>query len=199
MTRAGIDLNSGARFNPVEGLGEGAFQQAVYNLARAEGWRVAHFRPVRVQRRDGSTYNETPIGLDARGWPDLVLVRGSQVLVRELKAEAGRLESDQFAWLEALGAAGLDVGVWRPSDWFAIEEVLRARSPYKTRIELAEAVATSVRALVGGEPVSIQAIHAEVSAWVTRWSARTMTILPARRGSAVRRSVTSPRRGTKNV
>jgi len=199
MTRAGFDLNTGERFNPVAGLAEGAFQQAVYNLARAEGWRVAHFRPVRVQRRDGSTYNETPIGLDARGWPDLVLVRGSQVLVRELKAEAGRLESDQFAWLEALGAAGLDVGVWRPSDWFAIEEVLRARSPYKTRIELAEAVATSVRALVGGEPVSIQAIHAEVSAWVTRWSARTMTILPARRGSAVRRSVTSPRRGTKNV
>lgn len=198
MTRAGIDLNTGARFNPVEGLGEAAFQQAVYNLARAEGWRVAHFRPVRVQRRDGSTYNETPIGLDARGWPDLVLARGSQVLVRELKAEAGRLEADQFAWLEALGAAGLDVGVWRPSDWFAIEDVLRYRSPYKTRIELAEAVASSVFALIRGRQVPVLGIGDEVSAWVTRLAEPVAAIRPARRGSAVRRS-TSPRRGTTNV
>ena len=48
MTRAGTDLNTGERFNPVAGLSEGAFQQAVANLARACGWRVAHFRPVRV-------------------------------------------------------------------------------------------------------------------------------------------------------
>lgn len=41
-------MNTGARFNPVAGLPEGAFQQAVANLARACGWRVAHFRPVRA-------------------------------------------------------------------------------------------------------------------------------------------------------
>jgi hypothetical protein len=35
------------------------------------------------------------------------------------------LSEDQAAWLLALGLAGAEVHVWRPSDWPEIEELLR--------------------------------------------------------------------------
>jgi hypothetical protein len=54
-----------------------------------------------------------------------VAVRGERILFLELKAEAGRLRDNQAKWLAALGLAGADVHCWRPSDWPAIEEVLR--------------------------------------------------------------------------
>ena len=166
VTRAGTDLNTGEPFNPVAGLAEGAFQQAVANLARACGWRVAHFRPVRVQRQDGSTYHETPVALDAKGWPDLVLARGSKVLVRELKDEKGDLKPEQVAWLEALAAGGLDVGVWRPSDWPEIDAVLTGAQHYRTRFELAEGLLA--------EAVSAQALDSnpKTRAWLYLWRQR---------------------------
>lgn len=95
---------------------EANFQDAVIDLAHRYGWRVAHFRKVRVQRKNGSVYYETPVAADGKGWPDLVLVRDRVVFV-ELKAERGRLEVEQVAWLAALGHAGAETYVWRPSDW----------------------------------------------------------------------------------
>ena len=168
MTRAGTDLNTGEPFNPVAGLAEGAFQQAVANLARACGWRVAHFRPVRVQRRDGSIYHETPVALDAKGWPDLVLVRASKVLVRELKGERGDLKPEQVEWLEALAAGGLDVGVWRPSDWPQIEGILTGELRYRTRHELAEGL------LAEAAPVAAHVLdaNAKTRAWLHLWRQR---------------------------
>jgi hypothetical protein len=57
------------------------------------------------------------------GWPDLVIARHhvhghpwGAVVFRELKAQAGKVTPAQEAWLEALTWAGLDAGVWRPSD-----------------------------------------------------------------------------------
>jgi hypothetical protein len=105
-------------------LSEDAFLRQVIALARLRGWLVAHFRPVRVQRRDGTCYHETPVQADGAGWPDLVLVRQGRVLFAELKRQAGRVEPRQRAWLDALAAAGLSVAVWRPSDWAAIETAL---------------------------------------------------------------------------
>lgn len=50
------------------------------------------------------------------GWPDLAIV-GNRLILRELKTETGRLRPEQQGWIESLDAAGVDVAVWRPSDW----------------------------------------------------------------------------------
>jgi predicted protein tyrosine phosphatase len=103
---------------------EAAFQKWVIDTARANGWMVAHFRRVRVQRGNGQTYYETPVAADGAGWPDLVLVR-DRVLFRELKADRGRLSDEQTMWQERLIAAGADWAVWRPKDRTEIERALR--------------------------------------------------------------------------
>ena len=59
------------------------------------------------------------------GWPDIVAVRGSRIVVAELKAAKGRVEIAQQAWLDAWTAAGAEVYVWRPADLDAIRERLR--------------------------------------------------------------------------
>lgn len=50
------------------------------------------------------------------GWPDLAIV-GRRMILRELKTETGRVRPEQDAWIEDLQSAGVDVDVWRPSDW----------------------------------------------------------------------------------
>jgi hypothetical protein len=93
------------------------------------GWRVAHFRTVRVQRGN-STHWETPVAADGKGFPDLVLVR-DRVLFVELKlnttlGKAGKkgLSEDQKDWHVALLKAGAEFHLWKPSDWPEIEKVL---------------------------------------------------------------------------
>ncbi len=92
-------------------------------FAHLRGWAVGSFRCVRVQRKDGSVFFETPVGADGKGWPDLVLVRDN-ILFRELKSEKGRLDPDQQLWRDRLIAAGMDWGVWKPSSWAKIEKEL---------------------------------------------------------------------------
>lgn len=107
-------------------VSEKEFQHQVVQLARLLGWAVAHFRKVRVQRKGGACYYETPVAADGAGWPDLVLCKpGVGVLYRELKTDAGRLEPAQGRWLEALARAGADAKCWRPRDWAEIERTLR--------------------------------------------------------------------------
>lgn len=104
---------------------ETPFQGQVIDLAHTYGWRVAHFRPVRIQRRDGGTYYATPVQADGAGFPDLILVRGERMVVAELKASWGRFEPGQEEWLAALRATAVEVYVWQPTDMDAIEEVLK--------------------------------------------------------------------------
>lgn len=106
-------------------VSEAAFQAHVIALAKVHGWTVAHFRPVKQMRRDGTFSYLTPVQADGAGFPDLVLVRGEQVVFAELKAMAGRPSADQKAWLESLGrATTVSTHLWKPSDWNDIEEVL---------------------------------------------------------------------------
>jgi len=49
-----------------------------------------------------------------KGFPDLVLCGPGGVLFRELKTQRGQVTAEQQQWLDALAAAGADVGVWRP-------------------------------------------------------------------------------------
>lgn len=88
------------------------WQQQVTRLARLEGWRVMHHLISR--------------GTEP-GWPDLVLTRPPELLIVELKAERGRVTPAQRTWLDDLAACGVEVHVWRPSDFDAVHERLRRR------------------------------------------------------------------------
>ena len=111
-----------------------AWEQAVIDLAHYLGWKVASFGSVRIQRRDGSCYWATPVRADGTGWPDLVLVRGDDVLFRELKTGKARLTVEQREWIEALRQAGQNVGVWHSEDLQAITIEL-SRLPNDAKIE----------------------------------------------------------------
>ncbi len=51
------------------------------------------------------------------GFPDLVIV-GRAVMYRELKRQKENPTKAQREWITALEAAGADVDVWRPADWY---------------------------------------------------------------------------------
>ena len=62
----------------------------------------------------------------ARGWPDIALVRPPRLILAELKAEKGKTTPAQDRWLELLARCpGIEVFVWRPSDFDRVVEVLR--------------------------------------------------------------------------
>lgn len=93
---------------------EQTFQRLVVEIARIHGWRVAHF-PASLSVRGR---HMTATAYDARGYPDLTLVHPKRgVMFRELKRDSGKLSEHQIAWLQALNAAGVNAGVWKPSDW----------------------------------------------------------------------------------
>jgi VRR-NUC domain len=90
---------------------ERGFQEAVVALARLTGWLVYH------------TYDSRR---SAAGFPDLVLVRGSELVVRELKVDGGRVSPAQRRWLDALGGVEtITAGLWTPADWSTVERMLR--------------------------------------------------------------------------
>ncbi len=105
---------------------EADFQNTVIKLAQYLGWRVAHFRGVRVQRRNGTVYYQTPVQADGAGWPDLFLAHPGKnlIIVAEIKSEKGRLSPEQKVWLDIFSSAGVPAYVWRPSDWEEIERIL---------------------------------------------------------------------------
>lgn len=80
---------------------EAQLQQLVVDAARWGGLLAYHTHDSRRSQR---------------GFPDLVIV-GSRMLFRELKADRGRVSADQQLWLDRLAAAGADAAVWRPADW----------------------------------------------------------------------------------
>lgn len=94
---------------------ETGFQRAVIEAARLLGWRVHHSRPARLANGQW----RTPLQGDP-GFPDLILSRAGDLIAAELKSERGRLSAPQREWLVALRQAGVEVYVWRPSDWEAI-------------------------------------------------------------------------------
>ena len=72
---------------------------------------------------DGRSAGEMVGDSDAKGWPDLTLIR-DRILYREVKTEKGRVTKSQDRMIVSLLAAGGDAKVWRPSDWDEIQEVL---------------------------------------------------------------------------
>jgi len=102
---------------------EREWQRQVLDLAAIYGWRVAHFRPARTARGW-----RTPVQGDGAGFPDLVLVRGPELVFVELKAARGRPTTAQREWLDALDQVpGVRVELWRPDDFDRVHDVLRRR------------------------------------------------------------------------
>lgn len=102
-------------------VSEADWEKQLVALARLNGWKVAGFRTAQV----GKSW-QTPVRHDAKGWPDLVLVRPKdRILFVELKTDKGRLSKEQEVWIRMLEEAGQEVYVWRPSDWDEAVEVLR--------------------------------------------------------------------------
>lgn len=103
-------------------MSEAELQENVLELAKALGWRTAHFRPAKTAKGW-----RTAVQGDGAGFPDLILLRGSWGLAVELKAEKGRLSPAQVDWLDAFFAVGFVRCIWRPSDWVSglIEEALK--------------------------------------------------------------------------
>ena len=105
---------------------ESELQSAVIDLAHVYGWKVAHFRPAMTTKGW-----RTPVGADAKGFPDLVLCKPgktevlaeryrlsepSELMFVELKAKKGRLSLEQIDWLGWLGYHA-DAIVWTPDEW----------------------------------------------------------------------------------
>jgi hypothetical protein len=109
-------------------LSEAAWQRQVESLAQFYGWLVYHppdNRPIDGRGRRQAT---------ARGYPDLTLVRGAELIFAELKRDTTYPSPDQRIWLDALRAVSeavdwaagvdgpaIDVYVWRPRDFDEVQ------------------------------------------------------------------------------
>jgi hypothetical protein len=86
-------------------------QAAVEAELQVRGWRYFHAYDAR---------RSVP------GFPDLVCLRGSRVLVAEIKTMRGRVSPEQRDWLAAFELAGVESHLWRlPAAWAEIGRVLR--------------------------------------------------------------------------
>src|SRR5262245_41255878 len=96
---------------------------AILDYAYLRGWLVMHQRPGRLK---GGTWR-TAIQGDP-GFPDLVLCRGTRLVVAELKSSKGTTSEPQRLWLNALQNTGAEVFLWRPEDWTQILGTLHSHS-----------------------------------------------------------------------
>ena len=102
------------------------FQQSIIEYAELCGWFVYHVARVKRQLRAATSV----------GYPDLTLLRGSQMIFAELKVGNNRLTEDQRRWMDRFNYFFHDiylsskafrggVYVWRPEDWPEIERILK--------------------------------------------------------------------------
>lgn len=93
---------------------EKAFQAQVVDLARLNGLDVYH--PYDSRRSQP-------------GWPDLAIYGRRLFILAEIKAERGVLSHAQRSTIQKLRAAGVDVRIWKPSQWDDIVETLTRPRP----------------------------------------------------------------------
>lgn len=107
------------------------FLKQVLTLARACGWRTAHFRPAMTKAGKWVT----AVAGDGKGFPDLVLLRDDEFIIAELKVPPNKVTPEQKQWLDAFSRTAaceetlLWVCTWTPDDWDVIEALLRGKRP----------------------------------------------------------------------
>jgi len=89
---------------------EKQFEGQVKDLAKMFGWKYYH------------TWRSFH---SPAGYPDCTMVREGRLVIAELKTETGQPTPEQYEWLVALTEVGLEVYLFRPSDFDTIVEVLR--------------------------------------------------------------------------
>jgi hypothetical protein len=94
---------------------EAAFQAQVEQLAAFYGWNLRYHPPDNIPRHTRT--GRVVVQDVTAGFPDLWLIREPELVVAELKTEKGRLSPAQERWIAALTACGLEVYIWRPSDF----------------------------------------------------------------------------------
>jgi hypothetical protein len=106
---------------------EKQFTRIVIEHAQALGWIVAHFRPGMTGRIDknGRKAWVTAVSGNGKGWPDLVMFRGTQAIAWELKVKKNAATREQKDWLDVLNSAGFYVGVCYPRHWNTMMANLR--------------------------------------------------------------------------
>ena len=102
-------------------MSEDELLSCVIDLARALGYRVAHFRPARTAKGWRTAMQGDP------GWPDLVMAKDGRVIFAELKSQRGRMSHEQWVWFAALASGCY---LWRPSDWLSgeVELILKGEA-----------------------------------------------------------------------
>ena len=89
---------------------EKEFQLHVRQLAKLGGWQFYH------------TWNSIH---SAPGFPDNVMARTPRLIFAELKTELGKVTVAQQKWLDILATVpGVEVYLWRPSEFEEIKKVL---------------------------------------------------------------------------
>jgi hypothetical protein len=113
-----------------EGMSEKDFTRLVLDLALANGWLRAHFRGVRVLKRNGETFWQTPVDGDGKGFLDLLLIHPERKLlcVAELKIPPNKLTPEQEDWKLAWEAVGVPAYVWTPAMWVEIVATLEGKN-----------------------------------------------------------------------
>lgn len=105
-------------------MSEKSLTELVKTALRGTGWLSAHFHDSRRQVKPGVFIGDAA----AKGFPDIVAVRGPRLLVAELKSDKGTFRDGQQEWLDAFANLGAEVFVWRPEHWHsdAIWDVVKA-------------------------------------------------------------------------
>jgi hypothetical protein len=100
-------------------LSEMEWQLKVVRFAQEHGWDWLHIPRSRV----GKVWLTRADGTLAKGWYDLLLIRGTVVLGVELKAANGKLRPDQITVHQRCSGA-IESFVWFPGDWNEVQSVL---------------------------------------------------------------------------
>lgn len=107
-------------------IDEETFQRAVISVAIENGWLVHETANAAVGLAAKAGRYDAVIG---SGFPDLVLMKDSELLIIELKTERGRFDDSQENWLNGLrwianNSPLLRVFTFRPRHWSLIVEYL---------------------------------------------------------------------------
>lgn len=86
-------------------------QATVIDWAHRKGWHAAHFPAVETTKGW-----RTAVAADAKGFPDIILVRDRIVAV-EIKGDGDTLKPEQQQWRDWLQRAGVEHYVIQPKDW----------------------------------------------------------------------------------
>lgn len=105
-------------------MSEKTLTDLVKNTLRNTGWMSAHFHDSRREVKPGVFIGDAA----AKGFPDIVAIRRTRLLVAELKSDKGKFRDGQENWLDAFAGIGAEVFVWRPDHWNndAIWDVIKA-------------------------------------------------------------------------